>query len=233
MDDEDSDVTEKVQIAPPVGRSLPDGVWLRENEGLEFDRALFFTDAVFAIALTLLIVGIAVPTISEGAHEPSTMLRELGDMAPKFMSFFIGFVLIGRYWVAHHSMFGQLRAVNRGLISINLVYLAFVAFLPFPVALVGEYEENPISVLLLAICLATISALEVVQFSYAHRKSLLRIRLPENVYRWEVVGALTPVAVFIITSPIAFASPTLCLLSWLMMIPVAVLIGKLRLRSSD
>lgn len=207
-------------------RPLPENAWLREGKGLEFERAVFFTDAVFAIALTLLIVGIAVPEISQATREPSTMLNALGDMFPKFVSFFIGFVLIGRYWMAHHVMFGQLRAIDQRLIGINLVYLAFVAFLPFPVGLVGEYEGNPVSVLLLAACLATISSLEVVEFHYAYRKGLLARDIPPSTYRWTVVESLVPVAVFILMSPLAFISSTLCLASWLTAIPIGVIVGR-------
>lgn len=207
-------------------RPLPDNAWLREGKGLELERAVFFTDAVFAIALTLLIVGIAVPEISQATEEPSTMLNALGDMFPKFVSFFIGFVLIGRYWMAHHVMFGQLRAIDQRLIGINLIYLAFVAFLPFPVGLVGEYEGNPVSVLLLAACLAMISSLEVVEFHYAYRKGLLARDIPPSTYRWTVVESLVPVAVFVITSPLAFVSSTLCLMSWLISIPINVVLQR-------
>ncbi|RIK05878.1 MAG: hypothetical protein DCC49_12015 [Acidobacteria bacterium] len=205
-------------------RPLPANSWIREGKGLEFERAVFFTDAVFAIALTLLIVGIAIPELAEATREPSTMLDALGDMFPKFVSFFIGFVLIGRYWMAHHVMFGQLRAINQRLIGINLVYLAFVAFLPFPVGLVGEYEENPVSVLLLAACLATISTLEVVEFHYAYRKGLLARDIPDSAYRWAVAASLVPVGVFLVTSPLAFVSSTLCLMSWLVSIPISTLL---------
>lgn len=207
-------------------RPLPENAWLREGKGLEFERAVFFTDAVFAIALTLLIVGIAVPEISQATSEPSTMLNALGDMFPKFVSFFIGFVLIGRYWMAHHVMFGQLRAIDQRLIGINLVYLAFVAFLPFPVGLVGEYEQNPVSVLLLAAALAIISSLEVVEFHYAYRKGLLARDIPANAYRWAVAESLVPVGVFLVTSPLAFVSSTLCLISWLIAIPISTVMAR-------
>lgn len=207
-------------------RPLPENVWMREGRGLEFDRAVFFTDAVFAIALTLLVVGIAVPEIVEGAAKPSTMLDELGNMAPKFISFFMGFVLIGRYWMAHHAMFSQLRAIDQSLIGINLIYLAVVAFLPFPVALVGEYEENPVSVLLLAACLALISTLEVVQLRHAYRKNLLTKDISRKVYNWVVLESLVPVGVFLITAPIALVSPTICLISWLISIPISIWLGR-------
>jgi len=205
---------------------LPPGSWVRQNEGLEFDRIIFFTDAVFAIALTLLVVEIGVPALTPDVDAPATMLDALNDKLPQFISFFIAFILIARYWVAHHMMFAQLRAIDPRLISINLVYLAFVAFLPFPTALVGVYEKNPISVLLFATCLAIISSLEVVQFRHAYRFGLTRRPLSPEVYRWGIISSSSPVVVFILSTPLAFISSTLCLTSWLVMIPIGAYLSR-------
>lgn len=54
-------------------------------------------------------------------------------------------MLLGRYWLAHHQFFASLRSIDRKLIALNLVYLAFVAFMPFPVALISEFEQNPLA----------------------------------------------------------------------------------------
>lgn len=196
--------------------------WLRRNPGLEFDRFAFFTDAVFAIALTLLVVALALPDLSENSTRAIDMLRALDRLAPDVIGFFIAFILIARYWLAHHTFVAQLRAVDRPLMSINLLYLAFVAFLPFPSGLVGKYEQNPISVLLFAFCLAVISSLEVVMFSHAHKAGLMRKAMPEEVYRWGKFSALTPVCVFILSAPLAFVSTTLTLISWMITIPIGM-----------
>lgn len=207
-------------------RPLPPGSWVRKNEGLEFDRAVFFTDAVFAIALTLLVVEIAIPVLGNLGDDPETLIKALKEKTPEFLGFFIAFILIARYWVAHHTFFAQLRAIDRGLISINLVYLAFVAFLPFPSALVGRYEGNPVSVLLFALCLGVISSLEALQFRHAYRHDLLRIAIPPNVYRWGMVGSLSPVFVFVVTAPLALISSTICLMSWLITIPIGAYLNR-------
>jgi uncharacterized membrane protein len=212
---------ESAERSPP-----PPGSWLRRNDGLEFDRVIFFTDAVFAIALTLLVVQIAVPVLTVAPDKPSTMLNALSDTMPEFIGFFIAFILIARYWMAHHLFFAQLRAVDRGLIGINLIYLAFVAFLPFPSALVGHYEQNPVSVLLFAACLCIISGLEVVEFRHAQRNYLFRKPMPDDVYRYGVISSLSPVVLFIVTAPLAFINPTICLLSWLLSIPIGIFLGK-------
>ena len=195
---------------------------------LEFDRALLFTDAVYAIAMTLLVVGIAVPTVSGDSDSPSAMLDALGDKSSEFISFFVAFWIIGRYWLAHHSFVSRLRSADHRLISINLVYLGFVAFLPFPTALIGQYEENPISLVLFAGTLAVVSLLEVMLFRYAWRHGHTKLTIPAHVARWGMIGALLPVGIFLLSMPIAFlVDTTVALASWLLFIPFALLISHL------
>jgi len=201
-------------------RPLPPGAWAR-GEGLEFDRVSFFTDAVFAIALTLLVLEIGVPELARGRHgEVSALLDGLGDKIPKIVSFVIAFVLIGRYWLANHQFAAQLRAVDSRCMGLVILYLGCVAFLPFPTALVGEYEENPIAVVAFAIALGAVSGMETVLFAYARHHALLRRELPDDVYRWGLLASAVPVIVFTVTVPLAFVDTTLTLVSWIVLSPL-------------
>src|SRR5262249_272326 len=111
-----------------------------DRDSVEFSRTLSFSDGLFSIAMARLIVSIAVPPISD-TNSVGKLADALNDLTPNFVSFFISFAVIGRYWVAHHTYISALARIDRGLISLNLVYLAFIAFLPFPTALLGEYFE--------------------------------------------------------------------------------------------
>ena len=192
------------------------------SQGLEFDRVAFFTDAVFAIAMTLLIVSIEAPDLKGDTSDPGELWRQLQDMRPQFISFFLAFLLLGRYWMAHHEYFAALARVDRSLITANLVYLAFVAFLPFPTALIGRWETNPVSVVMFAICLAAISGMESVLLRIAYRHRLLRVKLDAKEYRVGMIQSTTPVVLFIVSIPIAFWSPTAALLTWLLAIPLGI-----------
>jgi len=201
-------------------RTLPAGAWVR-GAGLEFDRVTFFTDAVFAIALTLLVLEIGVPELVRGKHSSaSALLDGLGDRIPKITSFAVAFILIGRYWLANHQFVAQLRAVDRRSMALSLVYLGFVAFLPFPTALVGEYEANPISVVAFAIALGAVSGMETVLFAYSRRHALLRMALPDDAYRWGLLASSAPVLIFVFTIPLAFVDTTLTLASWVVLAPI-------------
>jgi len=189
----------------------------------------YFTDAVFAIAMTLLIVSVETPDLAGAANEPSALLEPLGDLGPQLFSFFLAFLLLGRYWMAHHAFFSVLRMVDRQFIALNLTYLAFVAFLPFPTELVGKYEENPISVVLFALTLAAISGMESVLFRHAHRTAMLARPMTESAYRYGMIQSTTPVVLFLLSIPIAFWSPTVALLSWLLAMPIGMLVDRSRI----
>jgi uncharacterized membrane protein len=193
----------------------------RQSPSLEFDRVVFFSDAVFAIAMTLLVVGIGIPVASAKDFE-----HALDDKVPEITSFFISFVVIGYYWLAHHRFFSHVVAVEQGLIMLNLVYLAAIAFTPFPTALVGKYENFSITVILYALTLGAASLFEAAMFNRAHRQHLFRNELPDDVYRFGMIASLVPVVAFVVSIPIAFASPTLALLSWLIVWPVEWAVGK-------
>lgn len=195
---------------------------------LEFDRAMYFTDAVYAIAMTLLVVSIAVPMLSGDVNSGRVLIDALDEKRDEFVSFFVAFWIIGRYWIAHHEFVAVLRSVDRRLISLNVGYLAFVAFLPFPTGLIGEYVENPVSLALFAGCLAVVSGMEAVMYWYAWRHDHTRRVIPANVMRWGLAGASLPVAVFLLSMPIAFlVNPILALVSWLVFIPFGILLNRL------
>jgi uncharacterized membrane protein len=187
----------------------------RKSPSLEFDRVVFFSDAVFAIAMTLLVVGIGVPNVPDRAFGCA-----LDGKVPEITSFFISFVVIGYYWLAHHRFVSQLVALEQGIIMLNLLYLAAIAFTPFPTALVGRYEQFSVTVVIYAVTLGAASLLEAAMFIRAQQQHLFRNRLPEDVFRYGLVASLIPVVAFVVSIPIALASPTIALLSWLIVFPI-------------
>jgi len=196
-----------------------------DRDSVEFSRVLAFTDGLFAIAMTLLIVAVTIPHLSDGnsIHE---LADALNDLSPAFVSFFISFAVIGRYWLAHHQFISLLQAMDQGFIALNLLYLAFIAFLPFPTALLGEYFENPLSIVIYAVSVGIVSGMEVVLFRHAHRRNLLRRKLTPEVYRFGVIASLSPLVFFAISIPIAFVSTTLAVLTWFFTIGLGAMLER-------
>jgi uncharacterized membrane protein len=194
---------------------------LFERGGEEFSRVLSFSDGLFAIAATLLVVGIAVPTISD-ANSVGDLADALNDQTEEFVSFAISFAVIGRYWVAHHQLFSLLRAFDRGLVSLNLLYLGFIAFVPFPTALLGEYFDNPLAVSVYATAVAIVSGLEVLLIRHARGAGLLRAEMPNDVYRWGVTMSTVPVVLFALSIPVAFIGSGWAVAVWCLNAPAGI-----------
>jgi uncharacterized membrane protein len=117
------------------------------------DRILALSDDEYAIALTLLVLNIKVPEIREDlvAEElPGALL----DLWPKYLSYVISFVVIVFFWMVHHSIFSVIKDYDSVLIWRNSLFLMFVAFLPFPTALIGEYGDQQLVVVIYAGSLA-------------------------------------------------------------------------------
>lgn len=211
--------------------SSPSRERIIERGSEEFSRVLAFSDGLFAIAMTLLVVGIEVPDLSSPSE--GELLDALRDLDASFFGFAISFFVIGRYWIAHHQLFGLLRGVDYRFVWLNLVYLAFVAFLPFPTGVLGDYFENPVALGLYAAAAALVSGFEVVLFRHAYRHDLLARRPPDDVYRWSLVASLMPVAFFAASIPVAFASTTLGAILWLGVIPAEMLWSRRRPPDTD
>ena len=101
------------------------------------DRLEIFSDAVIAIAITLLVLDIKVPNSSDGR-----LAHDLLQKWPSYLAFVVSFATIGIMWVSHHSMFERIHRVDRGLLFTNLWLLLGIAFLPFPTALLAEYARQ-------------------------------------------------------------------------------------------
>jgi uncharacterized membrane protein len=201
----------------------PNPRYRRRSEELEFDRVAFFSDAVFAIAMTLLVVGIGIPHVRD-----SKLADKLAGKDNEIFGFFLSFIVIGFYWLAHHRFFARLVAVDGVFMKLNLVYLAAIAFMPFPTALVGLYgSEEAVVIVLYAVTLAVASLLEAVMFWHAQRAELTRRKLDDEAFRNYMAASLAPAVVFVLSIPVALlVDPGLGLLSWLLIIPAEFAIGK-------
>ena len=106
----------------------------KRNEGMA--RLVGFSDGVFAIAITLLIQNVELPKSTESAAVG--MSRFLG-VWPDILSYIISFLVIGNYWIVHHDMFNDIDRYDRKLLWLNVIYLMFIAFIPYSTSLIGDF----------------------------------------------------------------------------------------------
>lgn len=104
----------------------------------QLERLILFSDAVFAIAITLLVIEIKIPEFEHGATQ-DMLMHAMKEKWPDFIGFIISFVVIGQFWTNHHKLFGYVKDYNGGLLWLNLLMLLWIALMPFSTYLNMKY----------------------------------------------------------------------------------------------
>jgi uncharacterized membrane protein len=130
------------------------------------DRIGTLTDGVFAIVMTLLVLEIAVPQLSH-SEAASELPKQLSELWPVILSYVTSFIILGFFWIAHDDQFHYIKRANRTLLWITIFYLMFIAFVPFSTALIGEYGDQQISVIIYGINITIVGFWIYVQWWYA------------------------------------------------------------------
>jgi len=120
---------------------------IKPTAGLNTNRIEAFSDGVFAVAITLLVLNLQVPQLATSVVSRE-LVSKLIELWPKLLIYVLSFVIVGIYWVAHHNSFHYIKRSDRTLLWFNLLLLLCIVFIPFPTALVGEYPEQQISIVI-------------------------------------------------------------------------------------
>lgn len=185
--------------------------WPRETAG--FERLVFFCDAVFAIALTLVAVEIGTPE-AEDPNSAASLWTAITAKGPALVAYALAFFWVAVYWKANHRFTTTLRRISSRYVTVTLAYLAVIALLPFTASTLGEYSGNPVAVAMFAAFVAGASSLEIVLILVAQRDDLYLNPMSGAQLRYRAWGAATPIPGFLLSIPVAFASPVAGVLCW-------------------
>ena len=180
----------------------------KENE-IEFSRIVAFSDGVFAIAITLLVLNLKIPEHLHDADLTAVLLEQWPDL----FAFALSFAVIGRFWVIHHGFFSEVTGFDGRLIALNLFYLAWIVLLPFSSQVLGAYGDDEAAVVLYAINLSAVVLSGVLMFNDAQRSGLARTTPAEG--RDNRNRALRIAAVFLLSIPVALFDARLAQWFWL------------------
>ena len=182
-----------------------------EHDTLGLERIPFFSDAVIAIAITLLAIEIRLPPVAESG----SLIPALVSLWPRYMSFAISFVVIGTYWLAHHKMFEYIDRYDRGLLWLNLLFLLCIAFTPFPTAVVGEYGLHTVAQIFYAASITVTGITKTILWLYAsHKGRLLRPDVTAAQIRDVTLRSYVTPLVFLLSIPFAFLHPAAPIIVW-------------------
>ncbi len=133
------------------------------------NRLEAFSDGVFAIVITLLILDVRFP-----ADKPLA-LETLWSVAPHLLAFALSFVIVGVYWVSHHNMLHFIKQVDRQLLWLNLTLLLVIVLIPFPAGLLGQHSDSELAVMLYGINLMLVNAAGTAMWLYAMSRPNLAV----------------------------------------------------------
>ena len=155
-----------------------------ENE-IEFSRIVAFSDGVFAIAITLLVLNLGVP--EHIRHDD--LWPVLRDQGQDLFAYALSFAVIGRFWVVHHRFFGDVTGFDGRLIALNLFYLAWIVLIPFSSQVLGDHASDEAAVILYAVNLIGVLLSGTLMFADARRASVsrrspIRRRRKTGAARW-------------------------------------------------
>jgi uncharacterized membrane protein len=184
----------------------------REENEVEFSRIVAFSDGVFSIAITLLVLEL---TLEPGLKSDPAIWHALWEQKEKFLAYGISFAVIARFWLNHHRFFGEVTAFDGRLIGLNMLYLAFVVLIPFSSQVIGEYGGHLPSVTIYAVNLAAVVIIGFVMAADARRAGLTSINAESH--REAMVRAAYITAVFLLSIPIAAADPHIAPYIWLLL----------------
>jgi uncharacterized membrane protein len=195
----------------------------RDAHPVEFGRILALSDGVFAIALTLLVLDLALPVGASGTDLGSAF----AGMRDKFGAFAISVVVVGIFYGLHYRLFSLFQRLDGLLLGLNLPYLGLVVLIPFFQRVLSEYPTEPLAYALFAAVLGAISALDGFMLRHAHRRGLLRSPLLGHDARLEMLRAALPVTLFLTSIPLAYLVGPWTVTLWLAIVPVDHYLGRL------
>jgi TMEM175 potassium channel family protein len=183
----------------------------REGNEIEFSRIVAFSDGVFAIAITLLVLQLEIPPHLKGESFGSALWGLRRDL----LAYAISFAVIGRFWVVHHRLFADVVGFDSRLLGLNIFYLAWIVLIPFSSTVLGDHGSEAGGVVVYAVNLAAVALVGSTMGFYAHRAGLSQIA-PEEERRFRIRGLFIGL-VFLISIPLALVAPDIAPYLWLVL----------------
>ena len=204
----------------------------------QLERLILFSDAVFAIAITLLVIEIKIPDDHKNVSDKA-LLHSLGNLIPKFIGFLISFMLIGIYWTVHHRMFGLITRYSRKLLLLNLVFLFFVALMPFSTGFYSEYAgpelysqqlKVPMTFYVLNLC--CVGFINYLMWIYVTNPKSKVAEPPVDLLTAKLARLRSFVVpfIFLLMLPVAYLTNVLYAVWMPMLIPVVLMIMQRRIK---
>ncbi|GAA0940737.1 TMEM175 family protein [Actinocorallia libanotica] len=191
---------------------------------LGVERLNAFSDGVFAIAATLLVLDLSTPD----DLTPEQFRADLYHNIPSMLTYLLSFAVVGVFWVRHHQILSLARAVSPGLLLLNLLFLALIALIPFPTSLLGNYYDDPLAPAFYATVVGCADVINMgLMLFIGRRPDLRRPGLHPALVRAHLLRPGLSGLIAFASVPVAYlVSAGAAELTWLLLIPVRLLVSR-------
>jgi uncharacterized membrane protein len=175
----------------------------------DLSRIGAFSDGVMAVAITLLVLNIEPPSVSN-----DDLSDALVDLIPSFGAYILSFALVGRYWVIHHGLFATFVRFDGLLLTLNLAFLSLIVLVPFATNLVDDYSTVPLAAACFGAVLGLAALTHWLMTFHALRAGLVHEQRRAESAPFGSTVALGFAIMCFLSVPVAFLSPTIAWLMW-------------------
>lgn len=174
-------------------------------------RITTLADGVFAIVMTLLVLGIDVPEVPHDQLEDE-LIGSILQVWPKIAAYVVSFLVLGIYWVGHHTQFHFMRGVDRAALWLNIGFFMMVSLVPFTTRLVGHYGSEGFPLLVYGLNLILISTMLLLHWWYVASHDLLDETADEELVRDATRRILVGPAIYAVAIAVSFFDGRIALL---------------------
>lgn len=208
----------------------PNFVFMKKPNIIQFtelnvNRIQALTDAVFAIVITILSLSLVVPP---GEDEENLKRFMFDQIIPKLFIFFLGFIIVGAFWVDTHFNHHHMIKTNITSIWLNILFLMFVCLIPFSSGFLANYLNTTISVIIYSLNLIMVSLLHLAMLVYAWEKRFIDPHVTKELYqnmRWRII---LPTIIYILIIPLALLKKSWVVYLFLAPLFFQILFGRAR-----
>jgi uncharacterized membrane protein len=193
------------------------------SQYMDTKRLETLVDGIFAIAMTLLVLGLAVPTIQPPLTNASVE-NAIFNLIPNFISLVVSFVLLAVFWKIHHRIFKQINKMNGTLLWINVIWLLFIVLVPFSATLTGDYGQFTIANLIFNINMLGIAMLLYLNWHYADHKNFIHEKISDEEITFTKIVNFIFILVAISAIGLSYVIPQYSQVVYILIFPVEIFV---------
>ena len=189
------------------------------------ERVIFFSDAVFAIAITLLAFDVRLPELAANQTNAS-LFEALLALGPAIFAFILSFAVIAALWVGHYQTFRVINRIDGRLMALNLGFLFCIAALPFPTSVIAQEGDVPVAAALYAAFGVLTGTMSLILWRYPARAGLVISTVTPGIERYITYRISVVPIMFALSVPIAFVNPYLAWFWWIAIFVIQQLVAR-------